>query len=808
MRQLMVVLPSFRRSSICVLLLMGAGVAHAQTPEAESEAPEATPPSVIELAPIELPPGADPVDAVEVTVEIDAQGVGSVSECDASDAICELVGAAIEAGRFTAATRDGQPVASRVRVRLEVRVPHAETPEPETPEPETPQPETPRTGSEPGTQPQTSPTETASTDTEAVVVPPDDPGFGAQAVVERMTGQPLRLEVSELRELPGAFGDAYRAIDALPGVTPILSGVPYFYLRGSPPNGTLYIYDDVPVPALFHLALGPAVIHPRMVGPVRLYSGVAPARYGRLTGGVVLGEGPPEPTGELTGEVELRLLDVMGFLQVPTGKGTLTIAGRYGYPGLLLSVFSPDLSLAYWDYQARFDYPLSSRDRLQIVWFGSFDRFGSVQENFVDGELRRQKSTLDMQFHRAELRLIREVQDIEIGAALRFGFERSALNEPGTRDDLGIEATTLGPRWWIAYERPRLRTRFGLNMVVSAGHMNFGDSIGDGEGTSDPTDNPFVTRTPGRSVMGAYGEVNWDAHRMLTLEMGLRGDVWITAGETEPAADPRLRLVLRPRDGIETHIAFGTAHQPAVFAIPLPGLTEIPIDLGLQRSIQSEAGVAFDLPGDLRLEAQAFVHRYSQLFFTDPFLDADDNCPSSVPICERIRNDNRASGTTYGGELFVRRPPQHAISGFISYTLAKSLADPIAGVFHYTPSFDVRHVMNFVLQGRHHSGFSAGFRAHLRTGRPVGVLFRSDFAEPRFEQVTRRLPPFFRLDVQVGYGWSNRWGKMRVQLQWFNVTISKEPVDIDCELDVDEPYCDVDYAPALFLPNLGLRAEF
>ena len=49
-----------------------------------------------------------------------------------------------------------------------------------------------------------------------------------------------------MRDMPGAFGDPFRAIEALPGVVPIVSGLPYFYVRGSPPSGTLYVYDDIP----------------------------------------------------------------------------------------------------------------------------------------------------------------------------------------------------------------------------------------------------------------------------------------------------------------------------------------------------------------------------------------------------------------------------------------------------------------------------------------------------------------------------------------------------------------------------------
>lgn len=35
------------------------------------------------------------------------------------------------------------------------------------------------------------------------------------------------ISQAEVRQLPGAFGDPFRAIEALPGVTPIVSGLPF-----------------------------------------------------------------------------------------------------------------------------------------------------------------------------------------------------------------------------------------------------------------------------------------------------------------------------------------------------------------------------------------------------------------------------------------------------------------------------------------------------------------------------------------------------------------------------------------------------
>jgi hypothetical protein len=79
------------------------------------------------------------------------------------------------------------------------------------------------------------------------------------------------LRRAEVRELPGAFGDPFRAIEILPGVTPIVSGLPLFYGRGAPPGNVGYFLDGVRVPYVFHAAAGPSVLRPALVDRVDLY---------------------------------------------------------------------------------------------------------------------------------------------------------------------------------------------------------------------------------------------------------------------------------------------------------------------------------------------------------------------------------------------------------------------------------------------------------------------------------------------------------------------------------------------------------
>src|SRR5688572_3114978 len=71
-----------------------------------------------------------------------------------------------------------------------------------------------------------------------------------EITVEGERPQPMRssLQRAEIRQVPGAFGDPFRAVEVLPGVTPVISGLPFFYVRGAPPGNVGYFLDGVRVP--------------------------------------------------------------------------------------------------------------------------------------------------------------------------------------------------------------------------------------------------------------------------------------------------------------------------------------------------------------------------------------------------------------------------------------------------------------------------------------------------------------------------------------------------------------------------------
>lgn len=735
---------------------------------------QVTPPELIEMPDVRAPGDAR---TVEIEIVIDREGRARIDECSEPEPVCARIEEALERARFVPARREDEPVPARTRlaVRLVPEVIEAEPAPPVSPVPD---------------------------------MASEEPPLGVTAEVERETPGADRIELEEARDIPGALGDPFRAVLILPGVVPLIDGLPYFYLRGAPPSGTIYVYDDIVVPALYHLAAGPAVIHPQMVGAIDVHSGVAPIRYGGHSGGVVVGEGPGPRSEDVFGEAEVRLLDVNGFVHGRVGDLTLSAATRIGYPGLLLSAVSPEVDLAYWDYQARGRLALGGGHRLELVAFGSYDMLSTVITG-SDGDTEQTKTTLT--FHRVELRSILARPRTEVGFAIRAGHDESSFigGGIGPSTGLGLILTSAGARFWVAHREGDLRLRVGGDLVGAGGRFFApAPSMGD-----DPVLG-VLSQARQRLTTSLYAHLEWRPLRELAFVGGVRGDLWIVPALYEAAIDPRLRVIWEPDPALSLHIAGGVARQPSVFVLPLPGLSELPLTNGLVTAVQSEIGASYRVRvDDLRLSATVnlFLHHYDNLLLPDLFNDIGPGC-NTQGLCRAVGDGGfRVDSWSYGAELSLRGELGRHFAARLAYTLSGVESDPYDGEVAYTPSYDVRHVLNVVLRYDSRAGFVAGVRAFLRSGTVQGFTYVTgdDLTLERYEQ---RLPAFARLDAMVAYGWDAGWADLRVTLEWLNATfaVGGEPQGLDCGDRTGPPAhgCTVTRLPPIFFPNLGLRGTF
>ncbi|HWJ57213.1 MAG TPA: hypothetical protein VNR90_13335, partial [Vicinamibacterales bacterium] len=149
----------------------------------------------------------------------------------------------------------------------------------------------------------------------------------------------VRVDGDTARTTAGTGGDPFRVIESMPGVSQIVWPFALYAIRGANPGNTGFFLDGMRVPALFHFALGPSIVHPYLIDKMSFYPGGYPARLGGYVSGVVTADTatPPGDIARFTADV--RLYDAGALVTTPWdgGRGTVAVAARYAYTGLIVS---------------------------------------------------------------------------------------------------------------------------------------------------------------------------------------------------------------------------------------------------------------------------------------------------------------------------------------------------------------------------------------------------------------------------------------------------------------------------------------
>ena len=585
----------------------------------------------------------------------------------------------------------------------------------------------------------------------------------------RMTGR-------DVRQMPGAFGDAFRAIEALPGVVPIVSGLPYFLVRGAPPGNTGFYIDGVRVPALFHLGVGAAVIHPGLIERVDFYPGGYPARFGRFTGGILSGEVLPTPTRPHV-VASVRLLDAGALVSTPFdgGRGDLLASGRYGYPGPLLSVFAPDTGLAYWDYQTRAQWRPSDRDQVGVFAFGSYDSVS--QRNTIT---QQPVEILGIQFHRVDLRWDRRTSPTgALRVALTLGDDRSSTGDTSRPDTPSfIESQSVGLRTeWTDRVAEAADVRVGADVSLEHYRVLLPFSTSAVNASSPLFAAPSTESLQTDLESGAYAELAWRPAPSLDVRPGVRVDAFTSrspaadlpagtsiAERAVLAFDPRLSLRWDLSATVAAIAALGVAHQASNIPLPSPGLQFSQLSRGLQSADQYSAGAEVKLPGEFVATADLFWHEYTGL------ADYIESCPRGQPTCSF---DGRAIGL----EVMVQEALARRLTGWVSYTLSRAERDAFFGGqwIRRLSEFDRTHVVNVILAADLGARWRAGTRVIAYSGLPYST-FTGIEGPP-----DARGPPFVRVDLRVEKQWSAFGGNLSLVFEWLNALLAKESFTASCE---------------------------
>jgi TonB family protein len=774
-----------------------------------------TPPVAQGSTEVPYPDGATGDADVLLELVIEADGtVSSVAVAEGEEPFAEQARAAASTWRFTPARQNGAPIRARIRARIGFQQHRALVAGEAGAPPPASSAAVPLATTSPSLQ--RSPTAASF-----IVATPEPPLEVTVRGRRREAGQ-TTLSAADVRAVPGAFGDSFRAIEALPGVTPLVSGLPYFFVRGAPPNDHGYYVDGIRVPLLFHIGIGQAVIHPGLIDRVDFFPGAAPAAHGGFVGAIIAGQ-TREPAPALRAEANLRLVDAGALLESPVdgGRGSVLVAGRYGYPGPILGAISSGLDLSYWDYQARATWRLTDRDTVGLFAFGSHDYLATASPS--GDPTARPIEQVVSDFHRIDLRYDHALPEGRLRIALTGGHDRQGAaptyiedNSAGLRLELEARASES------------LRIRGGASL-----HL---DAYGFTQNPTGPNDPPVPSTAdppPTNLVVSAHADVIWRIGSRVEVTPGARFELFASSRAeapgattrvrtTVPAFDPRLsaRIALTP--SLAWLSTAGISHQyPALRAggLPPPVLTVPGFPVGqreLQTALQASQGVELGLPADVVLTATGFLSRWSGLTdLTGGCVEVNGESPGPAPnwVCPDSRP---ITGHAYGLEVLVRRPLSKRLAGWVSYTLSRSIrharfVNPAGGVDEATVPSDAdrTHVLNAVLAYQLGAHWRLGGRGLFYTGAPYSQL---QGAVPVPPYNAYRTPSFFRLDVRLERRWSfGKSGSVALVIEGQNVTLSREysGIALDC---MDSPgvatQCTHGKVGPITLPSVGIEAFF
>jgi TonB family protein len=763
-------------------------------PERAPKPPPPSPPAPVVppralSTPITYPDGQQ--GAHEVVLELTISKAGTVLQASAISGDLPFAQSAIEASRawqFEPATRAGQPIAAKIRFAVHFEPPHAE--------PATESPASAPAASAPAPGASSEPRPAAPPKLQEILV-----------VGQR---EPLRhtLGHADVHEMPGAFGDPYRAIESLPGVVPIVSGLPYFYVRGAPPGNVGYFFDGIPVPYLYHFAAGPGVLHPGFVDHVDLYPGAYPARYGRFAGAVVAGEMAP-PSYHFHGEASVRLVDSGALIEAPfaNGRGSAMVAGRYSYTAAVLSLVVPEVTLRYWDYQGRVRYDLDAQNSVEVLSFGAGDFLGDTRTDYVSTpsasgdsfmSVRREDTIVDVDFHRLDLRWDHRLHAGNWRNALMLGLDRTG----GDNGNVTVQNHLLGARTEYQEKLSEQTTvRAGGDVLFESLAQKVDNSSNTRvQNDNSPTLGPsspnndnggFVFDRARRDfTTGAWLDAVLALAPRVEVTPGLRADLYVSGGRVALAFDPRISARYTLTEKLSLTHGFALVHQAPSFVVPVPGFKPS-LAGGLQSALQSSAGLNYTLPAGFESSLAVFQNAFFNMTDIISLIQLENTTSNNVL-------DLRATGHAYGAELMIRRSLARRVGGLVSYTLSRSVRS--SGNLEGPATTDRTHVLNVALSGNLGKNWLLGGRWLFYSGLPTQVAYI------KAAQAPPRTPPFWRLDFKLQKRWYLKaptawWG---LTLEVLNTTLNKEAVSGSCNAFS----CSYQNVGPVTVPSIGAEGAF
>ncbi|HVH43819.1 MAG TPA: TonB-dependent receptor [Labilithrix sp.] len=642
------------------------------------------------------------------------------------------------------------------------------------------------------------------------------------------------VSAEEGRRLPGTQGDVLKVVESMPGVARSQVGSGQLVVWGAAPEDTRVYVDGVRVPRLYHGGGVRSIVATDLVDSVELAPGGWGAAWGRGLGGLVTVRTRRADETRFRASASVDVIDAGATVRTPITKDVrIAVAARRSHLHSTIAPFADDSTEdlfpipRYEDAQARVAWQLGSNERIDVTGLHSNDRITRSAPS-IDPTLDRRESRR-VSFQRIYARYERDTSGkhgtSSISAVPWFGFDRSSLTQRfgGVPTELASQSTVGGLRAsWRGRVSPALSIATGIDAEISDVELRRSGSVTSPAREGDarvfgqiPGDRLNADRWTVTNVgLAPYAELDAAPFGdVLHIVPGVRFDPYFSAvsrktpveGDTpsvgsfrqDAAIEPRLAVRWQPATRLGLRAAYGRYHQQAapedlsaVFGNPL---------LPAAAAHHFVGGQSVRIFEKTSLETTAFYVVQEDLAMRST-LSSPLLAEALVPI---------GAGRSYGAQTLLRQELAHGLTGWVSYTLARSLRRDAPDRDYRLSDYDQSHVITAVGSYALGKGFEVGARVRASTGFPrtpvIGAIYdaRRDVSEPMLgPKNTDRIPAFFQLDVRGSKRWNTQAGEFEAYLEVQNVTNRQNPE----EIVYSNTYAKKDYLTGLpILPIVGLR---
>ena len=219
--------------------------------------------------------------------------------------------------------------------------------------------------------------------------------------------------------------------------------------------------------------------------------------------------------------------------------------------------------------------------------------------------------------------------------------------------------------------------------------------------------------------------------------------------------------------------------------------------------LQWQSGVHYVLGSDVDLRSG--LHLELALFYKD--------LRSLVVQDEITAYNNDGLGRVYGGELLVRQPLWHNLTGFVAYTLSRSERRDSLDQPWRVYRFDQTHILTVLATYKLPWGLDIGARFRYVTGNPTtrsaGSIRDANYQfydSIDGELLSFRLPDFHQLDLRVDKTFTMKRWRLGLYLEVQNVYNRKNAESLI--YGGRQLYQEGRVTGLPIFPNLGVRGDF